>query len=388
MNSNKLISLISILVFSSSFFAQPFNIGHTTITFNDSNRNRTIETEIYYPSATTGEDVNSATGNFSVIVFGHGFVMGWDSYQNFWEELVPNGYVLCFPTTEGGTSPNHEEFGKDLKFIANEIQNENSDNNSVLFNAISTKTAIMGHSMGGGASFLAAENNSNIHTIINFAAAETTPSAISAASNVNVPTLLFSGVDDCVTPPNEHQDIMYDSLTSNCKTQINIIDGSHCYFPNYNFNCTFGESFCNSTPELPREEQHQVTFDFLNLWLDYTLNNNITSFNTFNDSLQESTKVTSRQSCNSINSNIITQTELEVSLYPNPALDELNITLKNTELKGEIIIYNSLGKTVYKTKTKSNNLLIDISNLDSGFYKISYINNADRVSKSFIKNKP
>ena len=124
------------------------------------------------------------------------------------------------------------------------MQIETQDSNSLFFNSLATETALLGHSMGGGASFLAAENNSNINTLINFAAAETNPSAISVSVNVYVPTLIFSGDDDCVTPPVQNQDLMYDSLSSNCKTHISIIDGGHCYFANEDILCSLGESSC------------------------------------------------------------------------------------------------------------------------------------------------
>ena len=42
----------------------------------------------------------------------------------------------------------------------------------------------MGHSMGGGAAFLASANNTAIETVIGLAPAETTPSAEAAAASV------------------------------------------------------------------------------------------------------------------------------------------------------------------------------------------------------------
>lgn len=384
-NLNKTFILIIFLVVSNYLVAQPYNIGHTTITFNDNSRNRTIETEIYYPSIIDGEDVASAMGEFPVIVFGHGFLMSWSAYENFWQGLVPEGYIICFPTTEGGAGPNHGNFGEDIKFIANEMQNENTNTNSILFNAINSKTALMGHSMGGGASFLAAENNSNIHTLVNFAAAETNPSAISAAKNVTVPTLLFSGIDDCVTPPDEHQDIMYDSLiNTNCKTQINIIGGSHCYFANNNFSCNLGETFCGSN-SITRQEQHITTLDFLNIWLNYTLKENNTALTVFNDSLQISNRITNRQLCSPTNTSIKSVNKSSLNLFPNPSLNQLNLSLENTDFRGEVIIHNSLGAIISKKNIDNNNVVIDISKLANGNYQLSFINDKERISKPFIK---
>ena len=72
------------------------------------------------------------------------------------------------------------------------MQIESQTSSSIFYNTVLPKTGILGHSMGGGASFLAAENNPNVNTLINFAAAETNPSAISAARNITIPTVIFS----------------------------------------------------------------------------------------------------------------------------------------------------------------------------------------------------
>lgn len=380
-----LLALVSLLIISTNILAQSFDIGHISLVFYDDDRNRNIETEIYYPADNPGDNVPIALGNFPVIIFGHGFLMNWESYQNFWKELVPNGYVICFPTTEMGLNANHENFGLDLKFLANQIQNENEDNNSFFFNSLAPKIGLMGHSMGGGASFLAAENNPAINTLINFAAAETNPSAISAAANITAPALIFSGDDDCVAPPNEHQDLMYDNLASDCKTQINIMDGGHCYFADDNFTCTLGESFCNPTLNITREEQQLITFDFLKLWLDYSLYDNQDAFIVFNDSLQTSTQINFSQFCNTTGVQDYRNQE-RIEVFPNPVIDNLNIVISEENREGVLVIYNLLGQKIHQTLIKQSELQINLSNLPKGTYILSYFNNSHKYSSKFIKD--
>lgn len=127
----------TILLFSllcSGFGMTQYPIGHTTITFNDPSRTggfgsgggagRQIQSEIYYPATSAGENTAAATGEMPVIVFGHGFAMAWDAYKNIWEEYVPKGYILVFPRTEGGLvpAPSHENFGKDLRLVVQKMQ--------------------------------------------------------------------------------------------------------------------------------------------------------------------------------------------------------------------------------------------------------------------------
>ena len=117
----KLFSVFILIIASFHLYGQ--QVGHTQITFIDSSRNnRSVPTEIYYPATVAGNNTPIAPGVFPVISFGHGFVMTWSAYQNFWTDLVPEGYILAFPTTEGGFAPVHAAFGADLKFLISEIQ--------------------------------------------------------------------------------------------------------------------------------------------------------------------------------------------------------------------------------------------------------------------------
>ena len=367
---------------SSNLFAQTFNIGHTSMDFYDNARNRNITTEIYYPADSNGDDRPISFGNFPVIVFGHGFLISWDSYDNYWTSLVPEGYILCFPTTEMGFTPSHQSFADDLIFLTSQMQIESQNSTSIFYNSILPKTGIMGHSMGGGASFLAAANNPNINTLINFAAAETNPSAISAARNINIPSLIFSGEDDCVTPPINHQNIMFDSLNSYCKTQINILNGGHCYFANENVLCSFGESSCNPTLNITRNEQQNITNDFLKIWLNFSLKSNQNSFTIFNDSLQTSNRITYSQFCNS--TSIINPNKVdEIIIYPNPTKSFIKIIVNE---KSNVLIYNSKGEKISENYINVGISELNISNFSKGIYYVNVINKKETSSKKMIVN--
>ncbi len=279
-------------------YAQPFQVGHTTINFTDPARNnRVIQTEIYYPANAAGTDVAIANGKFPVLVFGHGFVMIWSAYQNLWDNFVPRGYIMAFPRTEGNISPSHGEFGKDLKFLVAAMQNEGSLSTSIFFNGVKNKTAIMGHSMGGGSSILGAANNSTIETVVSFAPAETNPSAKAAGDSVTVDALILAGTQDGVAPLATNAVPIYDTLNSSCKTYIGIVGGAHCYFANTNFNCDFGESSSSTGITITRTQQQSVTNDFVSLWLDYKLKGDCGAFAAFNDSLSQSPRITHMQIC-------------------------------------------------------------------------------------------
>jgi len=357
--------------------AQAYQVGHMQVTYTDPARGgRSIQTEIYYPAATAGTAVPLSAGNFPVIVFGHGFVMTWDAYQNFWTDLVPKGYILAFPRTEGNFSPNHGEFGKDLAFLITKLQSEGADPASVFYNHVAATSAVMGHSMGGGSAFLAAENNTGITTMISFAAANTTPSAITAAASITVPTLVFSGENDCVAPAGQHQVPMYDSLASACKTFISVKGGAHCEFAEYNFNCSFGQSTCSPAPAITGAEQKDVVSDFLGLWLDYYLKNDIASGVYFNDSLSASPRITYNQACPGMTATGLNDQPLlsELKVFPNPAHGSVTVSIQAAVQQEAVLkIVDLPGRTVYERKivirgNAQADEQLDLSALSPGIY--------------------
>lgn len=304
------ICLLILCTLSSSALMAQFAIGHTTITFNDPSRTggfgsgggtgRQIQTEIYYPATVSGENTATASGSFPVIVFGHGFAMSWDAYENMWQHLAPQGYILAFPRTEGGLipAPSHQDFALDLNIVEARMLLLQNQSSSLFYQKINGNTAIMGHSMGGGASFLAAALNTSIKTVIGFAPAETNPSAITAAASVNVPALIFSGSSDGVTPPAQHHTPIFSALSSGCKSFVSLIGGAHCYFANSNFNCDFGESTSSTGISISRTEQQQRTYNLLDPWLAYYLKNDCQQLETFIDLLDDQpTLVAGQTSC-------------------------------------------------------------------------------------------
>lgn len=377
--------LFSVFVSITTVTAQSFKIGHTSKVFFDSSRNRNVTTEIYYPAIKAGDNVSVSSGKFPVIIFGHGFLMKWSSYENFWKELVPKGYVICFATTETSVSPNHGNFGLDLRFLTKRILDENNDDNSLFHKRLNAKVALMGHSMGGGASFLAAENNPDIQALINFAAVETTPSAKSAVKNVTIPTLIFSGEGDCVAPPNQHQDVFYANSGASCKTQISIKEGGHCYFANDDLICSFGESACNPSISITRSEQHATTFDFLNLWLTSVIEGNNNSTTVFNDSLNSSDRITYKQTCTLTSARSLQQSN-KLGVYPNPVVDKLNVSLSGQSHEGMILIYNIKGELVKQVFLSiAGNSKVSVSGLLNGIYSVHILTDSERSITKLMK---
>jgi dienelactone hydrolase len=279
--------------FGHILIGQTLNIGHTTLTFNDPNRTggfgsgggpgRQIQTEIYYPAITAGENVAVADGQWPIIVFGHGFAMNWDAYSNIWSALVPYGYIMAFPRTESGLfpSPSHGDFGQDIALVAQKMSDAGQNSNSIFDTKISDYTCAMGHSMGGGAAVLASSQSTIFDCYLGLAPAETNPSAIAAAANLQIPSLILSGSNDGVTPPSQHHLPIFNAIPQECKSFANLIGGGHCYFANSNFNCDFGESTSSTGISLSRSEQQSLMYQQITPWLSYFLGQSCEGYASF-----------------------------------------------------------------------------------------------------------
>lgn len=304
----KLLTVIGCVTVSLIAWSQN-QVGHTTITFNDPVRSggfgsgggpgRQIQTEIYYPAASAGDNVPVIAGSHPVIVFGHGFAMAWDAYENIWTRMVEEGYILAFPRTEGSLlpAPSHVDFGKDLALVATKMLALDATAGSLFADKLNGNAGIMGHSMGGGASFLAAQNNTGIKTVVGLAPAETDPEASLAASGVSVPTLILSGSADGVTPPADHHQLIYGNLGTSCKYFLSILGGGHCYFANSNFNCDFGETTSSTGISITRAEQQATMFDYILPWFDFYLKEECAAWTAFIAPQASDSRITPTSTC-------------------------------------------------------------------------------------------
>lgn len=377
-------NLILILLFllNNNLFAQPFQTGHTTLTFIDTSRNnRNIATEVYYPADVAGNNVPVTTANlnkFPVLIFGHGFVMTWDAYQNIWDAVVAEGFIIAFPKTEGSLAPSHTEFGKDIAYVLSGLNALGQNSSSLIYNRVDSMNCVMGHSMGGGSAFLAAQFNPLVKTLATLAPAETNPSAIQAASSISIPSLILAGGNDCVTPPSANQIPMYNSLQSSCKTFISINGGSHCQMADNNFLCSFGEATCSPQPTITRAQQHIVINSYLLEWLKYQLKNDCTAGAQFDSLITTDTNIVYQKTCLlciPTSANEISPT-FNVEIFPNPFGDKIFIKCNNSQNNTIMIdVYLMDGSKIisqtFLNVKPNEKLMLDLKeNLPKGIYLI------------------
>jgi hypothetical protein len=61
-----------------------------------------------------------------------------------------------------------------------------------------------------------------------------------------------------------------------------------------------------------------------------------------------------------------------ITIYPNPAVNELNIRFNNSEINGRrLIIYNHLGQIARQLSVTKNIMQVNVKSLESGLYFVS-----------------
>ena len=246
--------------------AGPHAVGTTQLTLIDPARaNRAVATRVHYPAASAGAGTPAVAGcGFPVVALGHGFTIGNSAYAYLADALAEAGFIVVLPGTEGGLSPDHAEFGRDLAFVGDALVQ-----NSPVTLAAGPGRVIGGHSMGGGAAVLGVAGASHIDALFAFAPANTNPSAITAAASISAPALLITGSRDCVTPSANHASPIFSALATpaGLKQQIDIEGGSHCQFTSGSVTCSIGESSCGGSATISVASQQSQALALLIPWL-------------------------------------------------------------------------------------------------------------------------
>lgn len=356
---NYFLSLIISILCAYSVKSQDYELGRVRVDLNDESRSRTIPVEVYYPALSSGENADWAEGEFPLIILGHGFAMTYAAYENYAEYFVPRGYVFAMIDTENGlVGVDHEDFGLDYVFVKNNLGFASN---------LNSKVAYMGHSMGGGAAFIAASQDEGPDLLIGLAPAETNPSAIAASSSVIAPTFVFSGEGDNVTPPQDSHIPIYNACSAVCKGFINIIGGAHCYFALSNFFCDFGETTAGSDIQIQRGEQQSITYSLLEPLFQSFLLNDEDAFQIFSDSLSQSYRINGSLQCDDNPLELQNKISEDLLLYPSPAAEFIHVELAALE-KQSFNVMNFQGQIVLKGELESGINTLQLQGLRTGLY--------------------
>jgi dienelactone hydrolase len=362
--------------------------GHTQYTLTDPSRNsRKIPLEIFYPSASSGDNVPVAEGTFPLIVFGHGFMMKWSSYISYADSLAARGYVIVFPVTETSLLPSYTDFAKDLAFTATSLLNESGNPSSAFFRKLTDKCALAGHSMGGGCAVLAAQFSTVISAHLLLAPLNISPGTIEQAKNISAPALIYSGTKDCITTVAQNQQPVFNALVSISKSLLNITGGTHCQFAESDTYCRAGELLCLDQPFISFTDQKSIVFSTMFPWLDYVLKGDHSKANEFQKAIKASSKLSVQQ--NVALSAAESDIKNSIVVFPNPVRS--NAFLLSDLPQGNYLyrILDAQGKSVAFGKVAGRKTELPVCTLKPGYYVINLFSEKkeplDLISVSFVR---
>lgn len=207
-----------------------YAVSQRTVTVTRSNGS-SFSAQIRYPATASSANAPFATAAAPApaISFGHGFLSAVDLYDSTMDHLASHGYIVIATTSEGGLFPSHANFALDIRQCLTWLEQEDANPASWLSGAVDESAfGVSGHSMGGGASALAAAADARIKCLATLAAAETNPSSSAAAGSIQRPSCFIVGSQDSIVTPATTQNQF--NACDAPRLFTTIAGGSHCGF--------------------------------------------------------------------------------------------------------------------------------------------------------------
>jgi dienelactone hydrolase len=208
----------------------PYPAGWKRISITRTDRT-TFTARLYYPARARGQDsaYDKAGAPYTAVAFGHGYQINPSFYDSTLEHLASWGYFVCAPESGLELFPAHKKLAEDLSRCLTYLEQENGREGSWLAGQVdAAHFGASGHSMGAGASLLAAASDPHIRAVVNLSAAETNPSAVAAAPGIAAPVRMIVGSADALVSPAQTAGIF---ASARAPRQLSVIQGgTHCGF--------------------------------------------------------------------------------------------------------------------------------------------------------------
>jgi predicted dienelactone hydrolase len=171
---------------------------------------------IYYPTSTTA-------GTFGAVVVTPGFTGTQSSMAWYGPRIASQGFVV-FTIDTNSTLDQPDSRSRQMLTALDYL----TQSSTVKARIDPSRTALMGHSMGGGGTLEAAQDRPSLKAAIGL-----TPWDLSKNfSGVKVPTLIVGAENDTIAPTGSHAKPFYNSLSSSTKKAYLELNGASHLAPN------------------------------------------------------------------------------------------------------------------------------------------------------------
>jgi dienelactone hydrolase len=167
---------------------------------------------IHYPTDTS-------QGTFGAIAFAPGYTASSASYAWIGPRIASQGFVVFLINTNSRfdfPSSRATQLQSALNYLVNQsVAASRIDRN---------RLAVGGHSMGGGGSLIAADNNGNLQAAVPLQPWNTSTNF----SGVNVPTMIIGAENDSIASVSSHSEPFYNSIPASAeKAYVELNGASH-----------------------------------------------------------------------------------------------------------------------------------------------------------------
>jgi predicted dienelactone hydrolase len=171
---------------------------------------------IYYPTSTSA-------GTFGAVAISPGFTASQSSIAWLGPRLASQGFVVITIDTNS-IYDQPASRGDQLRAALSYL----TSSSSVRTRIDASRLAVAGHSMGGGGSLEAAQDQPTLQAAIPLAPWNTQKSW----SNLRVPTFIIGGESDSVAPVSSHSEPFYNSIPASAEKAYMELDRASHFFPN------------------------------------------------------------------------------------------------------------------------------------------------------------
>ncbi len=180
---------------------------------------------IFYPLTLSFDRPNGA------VVMSPGY-RGTPEVYDWWGPMLASVGIITAIIETNTTEDNLEQRKNALIAGVELLKRENASEASPLTNKIDeSQMAIMGHSLGGGASLRAAEElGDEIKAVVPLTpyCCELGQSFEGDLNGVSTPTLIIATADDTIAPPDAHARLLFDSINASTpKVYMEFAEGGH-----------------------------------------------------------------------------------------------------------------------------------------------------------------
>ena len=254
-------TLTSLLLVTAVLAQAPYLVGTRDIALPNTTGqgSGSLTARVHYPAASAGTNVPvlAQQGGWPVVVFLHGFLALGNNYAPVGNALAAAGYIAVMSNTMQFDNQGQEYDGRALYSA---LVTANGAAGGAFQGALDmTRSALVGHSMGGGNVGNVLANNPGYRCGVGLA--PVAPRGNNGAS-VTVPMAIVAGLGDTIAPYSTYALPFYQGLTAVSGVKALYLfnnDGTHLNIPGY--------TVITATDTAVLQRSMSITIGFLDRWV-------------------------------------------------------------------------------------------------------------------------